>query len=225
MRLRRYVSHGLMHVADFFPSLLTAAARGLCGTATSAPCDADAPNRVDWRTVVDEHADAEPAWQLGDGVDVWAMLSTGAPSPRTEVLLEAHPPGAGGDDGNGQAIVVGELKLIWEKGPQWHGPPNDLWYESGSNPSLYSHTVRCTQPPPPSAASVLPPCLFNLTADPCEYVDLKQALPDDFARLQRRLALYQATAVSMEAHRLPMCASPSSPLDQPVNGTWMPVCP
>ena len=33
----------------------------------------------------------------------------------------------GTDDGNGQAIRVGDFKLIYEKGPEWHGPPNDLW--------------------------------------------------------------------------------------------------
>ena len=37
----------------------------------------------------------------------------------------------GTDDGNGQAIRVGDFKLIYEKGPEWskwHGRPNDLWY-------------------------------------------------------------------------------------------------
>ena len=35
----------------------------------------------------------------------------------------AQPEGANSDDGNGQALRVGDYKLIFEKGPQWHGPP------------------------------------------------------------------------------------------------------
>ena len=64
-------------------------------------------------------------------------LSTGTASPRTEVIIEAHnndTSGANAEDGNGQAIIVGDLKLILEKGPMWHGPPNDGWYDSGSLP-------------------------------------------------------------------------------------------
>ena len=34
---------------------------------------------------------------------------------RTEIIHEAHP--SAGDDGNGQAIRVGDYKLILEKGP------------------------------------------------------------------------------------------------------------
>jgi hypothetical protein len=33
----------------------------------------------------------EPPYLLGDGVDVWTTLSTGAPSPRDWLLLETHP--------------------------------------------------------------------------------------------------------------------------------------
>mmetsp|Transcript_50791 Transcript_50791/g.99557 ORF Transcript_50791/g.99557 Transcript_50791/m.99557 type:complete len:546 (-) Transcript_50791:14-1651(-) len=212
-----YISQGLMHVADWFPSLLTAASQGLPGS-TSGQKDQE----MDWRKVV--NLQGEPPWQAGDGEDLWKMISEGAPSPRSEVLLEAHHgDGSQFDDGNGQAIIVGDLKLILEKGPEWHGPPNDLWYESGSNPSRYNHTVQCTQPPPKNDA--LPLCLFNLTADPCEYYDLSAQFPHEVARLKNRLAAYQKTAVPKDFHKLPLCKQPSSPVDQPVNGTWMPVCP
>lgn len=79
------------------------------------------------------------------------------------------------DDGNGQALRVGRYKLFLEKGPQWHGPPNDLWYESGSNPQQYSHTVDCGGPvPSPNASNycAAPPCLSDVVGDPCEFYDL-----------------------------------------------------
>lgn len=110
-------------------------------------------------------------------MDQWGAISTGAASARTELIHEAHPPG-NTDDGNGQAIRVGDFKLIYEKGPQWHGPPNDLWYESGSHPSRYNHTLRCGPPPLPNASHYCHPdrlpCLFHVVDDPCEYVDLSQ---------------------------------------------------
>lgn len=215
LRKTGYVSQGLMHAADWFPTLLSAAKQAYTAAGTSTAQD-------DWRSLMQFGEGGEPEWQLGDGVDVWDMLSRGTPSPRSEVLIEAHPQGQGTDDGNGQAIIVGELKLILEKGPQWHGPPNDLWYASGSNPELYNHTLQCGAAP---VKGPLPPCLFNLTADPCEYQDLKDVLPEAFAELRQRLAAYQATAVPASFHQLPMCNHPTSPLKEPVNGTWMPVCP
>ena len=100
------------------------------------------------------------------------------------MLHESHPLGANADDGNGQALRVGDYKLVFEKGPEWHGPPNDLWYESGSNPSLYNHTIRCGPPPARNASTYCSklPCLFNIERDPCEYVDLSKAMPQKLGR-------------------------------------------
>ena len=50
------------------------------------------------------------------------------------------------------------LKLVLEKGymaikPTGESPATgDSWYESGSDPSLYTHSVQCEQPPPVDAA-------------------------------------------------------------------------
>jgi arylsulfatase A-like enzyme len=220
-----YTSEAMLHVADLPYSLLAVAANGL----DVAP---GGPAWRDWR----EHpslraaAMAEPAWQLGDGIEQWAALSTGAQSKRTEVLIEAHPDGKGRDDGNGQAIVVGQYKLILEKGPMWHGPPNDLWYESGSNPSQYSHKVTCGPAPLPNATDYCDPaklpCLFDLSTDPCEYRDLSASMPAKLAELRKRLEAYAATAVPASHHELKgiNCTSPS-PADHPEwQGNWMPYC-
>lgn len=91
--------------------------------------------------------DFEPPFQLGDGMDCWASLATATPSPRKEVIHESHPHDH--DDGNGQALRVGDFKLIYEKGPMWSSSPkrpggqtgggpanssnlNDWWYPSGT---------------------------------------------------------------------------------------------
>jgi hypothetical protein len=56
----------------------------------------------------------EPPYLLGDGVDVWATLSTGAPSPRDWLLLETHPDA---HTVHGDAIIVGDWK-IYRRGPE-----------------------------------------------------------------------------------------------------------
>ena len=170
--------------------------------------------------------------QLGDGIDNWAAIATGAPSARSEVLIEAHNPywpPTNIEDGNGQAIIVGEWKLIYEKGPQWHGPPNDLWYESGSNPAQYHHTVQCGGPPPnasaPDYCKTLP-CLFHLASDPCEYRDLSKSKPAKRKELKARLEVYQQSAVPKTFHDLTgvNCTSPDPAKHPSWQGAWMPFC-
>jgi arylsulfatase A-like enzyme len=219
-----YVSDALLHVADLPFSLLSLAANPLGAVPGTA-------GWRDWRAhpAIAARLAKEPPYVLGDGVDNWAALATGAPSARAEVLHEAHPQGwdgANADDGNGQALRVGKYKLITEKGPMWHGPPNDLWYDSGSNPAQYEHTVTCGPAPASTAKDYCHPdklpCLFDVEADPCEYKDLSKALPDVVASLTARLAAFQATAVPKEFHQLngTNCTSPTPPK----GGSWMPYC-
>jgi hypothetical protein len=227
LRKTGYTNEAMVHACDVPESLLALAANGL----EADPADAEA--WIGWRQhpALAAAAAAEPPFELGDGLDNWAALSTGADSARSEMIHEAHPATAGGDDGNGQAIRVGDYKLITEKGPMWHGPPNDEWYESGSNPAQYSHTVSCGGPPPAAGAAgycdpAALPCLFNVKEDPCEFKDLSKALPDVVARLTVRLAAYQATAVQKGFHQLKglECSAPS-PKDHPEwGGFWQPNC-
>ena len=219
------VSHALLHVTDLPISLLALATNGV-------EVDPLSPAWADWR----EHPKlrtsmrGEPPFDLGDGVDNWAAISTGAPSARTEVLHEAHKDGSNKEDGNGQALRIGDFKLIYEKGPQWHGPPNDLWYTSGSNPSQYDHTVHCPPPPLPNASDYCHPhklpCLFNVAEDPCEMHDLSTAMPLKLAQMVERLKAYQATAVLKGFHTLTgVNCTASSPAKHPEwLGFWMPFC-
>jgi len=222
LRKTGYISEEMYHAVDWMPSLLGLAINGL---------DAD-PSSESWQPWTAMKFDGQPAWQLGDGVDVWRSLATGSVSPRTEIIHEAHnTSGSGSDDGNGQAIRVGDFKLITEKGPQWHGPPNDYWYESDSDPSSYSHIISCGEDFPDESAEDYChpdklPCLFNIRKDPCEFHDLSKQLPAKVAELTARLAEYQATAVPKSFHKLVGCDADSNPDKHPeFNGTWMPYCP
>merc|ERR1712151_424661 len=173
----------------------------------------------------------EPRFQLGDGLDVWRSLATGSESPRTEIIHEAHnTTGSGKDDGNGQAIRVGDYKLILEKGPMWHGPPNDLWYESGSDPTSYTHVINCGGPQPKETDKDYChpdklPCLFNIRNDPCEYHDLSASLPDKVNELKHRFLAYQSTAVPVGFHKLPGCGVDARSVAKKHHNTWMPFCP
>jgi arylsulfatase A-like enzyme len=171
-------SFGKMHVADWVPTLLHAAS-----------------GDPDW---FEQHIAAdEPPHALGDGIDVWGMLATGAtPSPRTEVLQECHPGGAHINHGN--SLTVGDWKAIkiakndkHEAG--WAPPP-------GQDPAAVTYTLKCDAAGPPPGKPDLKACsadycLFNVATDPCEYHDVAKAHPDIVASIVARLADYQATAV------------------------------
>ena len=109
---------------DWMPSILSVVLNGVSADPTSA-------DRVPWTAVFDE---AEPPFQLGDGMDCWAALATTAPSPRKEVIHEAHPHGTGTDDGNGQALRVGDFKVVFEKGPMWSSLESRPAAQGGSGP-------------------------------------------------------------------------------------------
>ena len=78
----------------------------------------------------------------------------------------------------------------------WFPPP-------GQDPAKTPYTTKCGAPQPPSqpakTACAQTWCLFNVTADPCEYFDVAAAHPDVVASLVARLATFSATAVPPEA--------------------------
>jgi hypothetical protein len=124
------------------------------------------------------------------------MFATGAASKREEMI---HVTQAAGSVLEAEALRVGDLKLLWHPAgtdcsvqhPGWYPPPGLPW-------NYTAFTVRC--PEPPATASLLDctedaPCLFNISADPCEHNNLAGALPARTEQLRRRLAEYRATAV------------------------------
>lgn len=222
---------GYIHAADWFHTLL----RVGVGSAKADPAAV--------RALLPE---TEPPFEAGDGVDVWDYLSGGAPaSPRTEVLLEAHP--GNSTEGNGQGLIVGDLKVVIRSGGQWSTGSgigsNDGWYggPGSSDPKSAAYAVSeadvpkmLVQCPPPPAdfragfaceADKTTPCLFNITADPCEHQDLSAKLPTELQMMLTRLEPFKAAAVSTTAHPNPDGGScPFVTAGKVVKRTWMP-CP
>ena len=167
------ISRQLFHVSDWYETLLSAAVGKERARAIARDADAAVP------------------WKFGDGVDNWAALLSGSPSARAEIL---HAAQAEGSVLKSWALRSGDLKyvlhpsLTYDK-PGWYPPPScDLF------PANYS--VKCG-PPPETVADDCSgaPCLFNITADPCEYVNLANRFPGEVARLRARLEEYATTAV------------------------------
>lgn len=207
---KSYVSRALHHVSDWLPTLLTAAARGLPDEDGNVPF----PHA---RFDASATRDGELPFLPGDGVDNWDAINAGAPSARAELL---HVAQANGSVLDAHAIRVGDMKLLWHPAGTdcstshagwcalraFHGcahssllhslrrtcadpPPGLTW-------NYTSFTVKCPQPPDTPEHKLLQqctqdaPCLFNITADPCEMNNLAAAMPDQVHRLKARMDTY-----------------------------------
>ena len=134
---------------------------------------------------------------------MWASIASGGAtrSARDWVLLEAHSTPAAV---HGNALIVGDLKVLTYGGEDpvdedgWWPPP-------GEDVSATPYTVHCAASPgvaprvgPAPRAQCQAPvwCLFNITADPCEYDDLASSMPHELARLVALIQPYQLSAVA-----------------------------
>lgn len=172
-----YVNDGKMHATDWLPTLLYYA------------------SGKDWS----EHLHPGDAPLVyGDGVNVWNMLSTGAPSPRDWILLESHPQDATEEERfHGDALIVGDWKLLRyvQSGNTkiqngWFPPP-------GQDPTVTPYTVKCD--PPPTSANTTDCqsewCLYNIAMDPCEYYDVSKDHPDVMIDMLAHMREFQQTSV------------------------------
>ncbi|XP_070774971.1 arylsulfatase I-like isoform X6 [Enoplosus armatus] len=193
LRRRRRVSKALLHVTDWFPTLV-----GLAGGNIS-------------------HS------QGLDGFDVWPTISEGKESPRQEILhnidplhkppliLQSSQPVW--DTSVQAAIRVGDWKLL--TGDPGHGdwvPPQVLPTLPG--PWWNLERAALTLHKSSTHKNVW---LFNITADPCERLDLADQRPDVVQQLMARLAYYNQTAV-------PVYFPPDDPRANPSrhSGAWVP---
>ena len=146
-----------------------------------------------------------PPWLMGDGLDNWHAIGADGPSARDEIIHVSQAPGSVLPQ---HALRSGDLKLLWSpvsEGPDapvkshlragWYPPPGLRW-------DYANLTVVCGPPPSRSAteldhdcANESTPCLFNISADPCEHVNLAAARPADVLRLAKRLKQYAANTV------------------------------
>ncbi|XP_037537853.1 arylsulfatase I isoform X6 [Nematolebias whitei] len=199
LKRRRRVSKALLHITDWFPTLV-----GLGG------------------------GDISQSRGL-DGFDVWPAISEGAESPRQEILHNINPlhrrPLLGSMEASGPrssvwdtsvqaAIRVGDWKLL--TGDPGHGD----WVPVQVLPTLLGHWWNLERSVPSQDESSVPPktvWLFNITADPYERQDLADQRPDVVQQLLARLAYYNQTAV-------PVYFPPNDPRADPKRhaGAWVP---
>ncbi|KAM9719940.1 arylsulfatase I-like isoform 2-T2 [Menidia menidia] len=195
LRRRRRVSRALLHITDWFPTLV-----GLAGGNISQSRGLD-------------------------GFDVWPTLSEGKESPRQEILHNIDPlhrsppektwtpPPPPWDASVQAAIRVGDWKLL--TGDPGHGD----WVPLQMLPTLpgrWWNLERSLLPPRPAPAPKNI-WLFNISADPFERRDLANRRPDVVQLLLARLSHYNRTAV-------PVYFPPDDPRANPNRhgGAWGP---
>ena len=175
------VSDAMHHVNDWLPTLLSAAASAV------APTGEVVAHKLRLQA-------SEPPMLMGDGIDNWAAFARGAPSQRTEMI---HVTQATGSLLESEAMRVGHLKLLWHPAGTDCSTSHDGWYPPPGLPWDYANlTIRCGPPPSaPEPCTAVAPCLFNISADPCEFHNLATHMPEQVQKLSARLAEYRATAV------------------------------
>ncbi|XP_077513067.1 uncharacterized protein LOC144124306 [Amblyomma americanum] len=209
---RRRVSHQLMHFTDWLPTLYKIAG-------------GDVASLEDM-----------------DGLDMWRHLSTGAPSPRTEMLYNIH---SVGPESSVAAVRTSQYKLVLEKtaansgryatagGRRPHDDLDQLLAQSTTATvlrDLYKTdslrfprgwrqraTLTCGQNIRENFAPGDGVFLFDIIKDPCELNNLADSLPEVVSALKKRIYAYRVIAV-------PVRNKPSDPASFPDkhNGTWAP---
>ena len=219
LHARGVVSEAMHHVNDWMLTLLGAAKAGASGEMAAGSVVVEGPGVLEGPGVVEapyretaggsaggaladapsaghvlELGPTEPPLLMGDGVDNWAVFSRGSPSNRDEMI---HVTQAAGSVLEAEAIRVGPLKLLWHPAGTdcsvthagWYPPPLQKW-------DYASFTVKCEEPPATAfECTAAAPCLFNISADPCEHRNLALAMPRAVETLKARLSQYRATAV------------------------------
>ncbi len=203
-----YVSNHMMHVTDWLPTLFHMAA------GMGHRCELEN--------------------EQIDGIDMWEALSSNAEaSPRKEFVYNIDPtPRKRYHPGPSHAIRVGDMKLTFgDRQSGWGSPPGlttddpipehllrspkleEILIGLGRQ-EVTSHPVVVHCGDKPSDASYncqvnRSPCLYNITADPCEYRNLAGSLPQTLADLQHKLQQYQDSMVE--------------PRNQPTDSAGLPI--
>ncbi len=213
---RGTILSSLFHVSDWFPTLLTLAARQI--------------NPLwSWKDII-FYDDNEPSLEFGDGIDQWSyLIGETNTTARDEIILETHPYGS--RSGNGNALIVGDWKILLRTAALWPAATNigsnDAWFggPNSSDPVIGAYalpigattqpyTVTCPSPPSDYTSNyscinkpgtqlddILYACVFNLADDPCEQVDLSVSRPDVLEQLWNRLDFYRNSVYQTKCTR------------------------
>ena len=180
------VSNELIHVSDWYLTLLAAAASSKSSKSTKFT-NKQPPPPLELQLKPGERPFID-----GDGVSNWASIATGTPSARTEILIAAQAPGS---KLQAQALRSGDWKLLRYPRllydmPGWYPPPGKQW-------NYTNFTVVCGGPPPLKVLDVCEKdwCLFNLKIDPCEFKNVAKTYPLIVQQLQDRLQTLSVTTV------------------------------
>ncbi|GFR28709.1 arylsulfatase B [Trichonephila clavata] len=177
-----------------------------------------------------------------DGNDMWDSLIQDSPSPRTHALLNLDPIlGTSSFRSGDMKLVNGTVATnfnlwLYPEGIEAFDFPasydwvfkngsivrdilmeNGMWIAQNPDETYQKIPVNCPKPPPDYAYNCKPeikPCLFNITADPCEYSDLADAYPELVSEMLNIINLYQAESV-------PPQSKPISPLADPLCHNFM----
>jgi hypothetical protein len=131
------------------------------------------------------------------------MISEGSKSTRDYVLLDTHP-AENTDRWNGDAIIVGDWKILRATDSGFN-QDQDGWYVApGEDHITTPYSIRCNDKDQstwksgkslPYGDCLTDWCLFNIAKDPCEYHNVAKEHPDILNALLTRLSSYQSTAV------------------------------
>ena len=179
---RTGINNGLFHVTDWYKTLLQAAAGAT-------------DKKV--RVMMKEN---EMPWKDGDGLANWNVLSSAdphAPSVRTELVIAAQ---AEGSDLKTHALRQGDFKIIWNANLMygnnwWYLPPGKAWNYSDSL------TIKCSEPPKDISDNICDqdfprsPCLYNISADPCEHHNLASKFPKIVKAMTSRMSALKRSTV------------------------------
>uniref|UniRef100_A0A667ZS25 Sulfatase N-terminal domain-containing protein n=1 Tax=Myripristis murdjan TaxID=586833 RepID=A0A667ZS25_9TELE len=203
LRRRRRVSNALLHITDWFPTLVNLAG-GNSGPSLHQNLSLSGPPRPKSQTQTHPHFKSKPKRDISQYQNL-SLSGTPHPDvttrPTPPLTLQSSQSAEPVWDTSVQAAIrVGDWKLL--TGDPGHGdwvPPQRAYA------SAYKTAAQKTV------------WLFNITDDPYERWDLAERRPDVVQRLLARLAFYNQTAV-------PVYFPPDDPRANPDRhgGAWVP---
>jgi len=212
LRQQGWISHKLMHVTDWLPTLLSSVAPSLDQRG---------------KEILSQQL-RSPAVNGMDGVDQWSSLEDeSAPQQRTEFVYNIDPfPLKNskfecqiGTNGNTAGVRMGDMKLLvgYPGSPDGWIPPAQVGNSLDDKIGAASPFGRCHDFDAGSTSGTQIR-LFNITADPLEKVELSRDHPEIVSIMMEKLDSYARTMVPVHDAEEILAGNPNVS----GNGTWGP---